>query len=134
MDIDVDIHCRLSGTTVLFRRRILPPFLRPPPPPSHSYREVHEAHPILHDLQLREQNHPSPAVAVHQVPLRASEARADTGTPAARRRRRKVSERSAVAAAAAAAAVATVVVVAVLTVYHSVRNRITVFVPPLLEL
>ena len=98
VDVDMDTDC-----CCLFYDRpfsspnfasVLPP---PPPPPSQSYREVHEAHPILHDLQLREQDHPGPAVAVHQVPLCAPQARADTGAPAARRGRRKVSQRGAAA-------------------------------------
>lgn len=85
-----------------------------------SHREVHEAHPVLHDLQLREQDHPGPAVAVHQVPLCAAQAGADTGAPATRRGRREVSERR--AAAAVPAVVAMVVVVAVVLVYHCVKT------------
>ena len=34
-----------------------------------SDREVHGQHALLHDLQLREQDHPCAAVALHQVRL-----------------------------------------------------------------
>ena len=58
--------------------------------PSRSDWEVHAQHALLPDLQLRRQDHPRAAVALHALPLPAPGRVLHAQPPRARHRRRAV--------------------------------------------
>lgn len=90
-NVNLPPSCDCTLVDIMFRRPTAPSsFSVSSCSSARSDREVHQAYPILHDLQLREQNHPSLAIAVHEVPIRSAQAGADRGSTAGRRGQREV--------------------------------------------